>query len=80
MTALIIKIGTVFFSGELAVRIVPLILDTTTIFLTEKLTDKASPYLFYAVVISIAVLQISGFVAVPDIPLMFFYSALFLGV
>lgn len=77
MIALLIKIGTSFLSGEVAVRIVPLLLNTATIFITEKLTEKKSPFLFYAIVLSIAVLQISGFVAVPDIPLMFFTASFF---
>jgi len=77
MTALLIKIGTTFLSGELAVRIIPLILNTATIYLTEKLTERKLPFLFYAIVLSVAVLQISGFVAVPDIPLMFFTALFF---
>lgn len=77
MVALIIKLGTFFFSGELGVRILPLLLNTATILLTEMLTEKKSPFLFYAIVLSVAVLQVSGFVAVPDIPLLFF-TALFL--
>ena len=78
MIALLIKIGTLLFSGELAVRIIPLILNTATIFITESLTEKKAPFLFYAIVLSIAVLQISGFVAVPDVPLMFFTALFFL--
>lgn len=77
MIALLIKMGTLFFGGELGVRIVPLVLNTATIYITENLTGKKNPFLFYAVALSVAVLQISGFVAVPDIPLMFF-TALFL--
>lgn len=77
MVALLIKMGTWLFSGELGVRLVPLILNTATIFLTEKLTEKKAPFLFYAIALSVGVLQISGFVAVPDIPLLFF-TALFL--
>jgi hypothetical protein len=77
MIALAIKIGTLFFGGELGVRLVPLLLNTGTLFLTEKLTEKKNPILFYAIALSVAVLQISGFVAAPDIPLMFF-TALFL--
>lgn len=77
MIALLIKIGTSFLPGELAVRFVPLLLSTATIYITEKLTLNKSPFLFYGIVLSVAVLQISGFVAVPDVPLMFF-TALFL--
>jgi hypothetical protein len=78
MIALAIKIGTTFFPGEVAVRIVPLVLNTATLFITEKLTAQKNPYLFYAIALSLAVLQISGFVAVPDVPLMFFTALFFL--
>jgi len=78
MIALLIKMGTTFLSGEIAVRIVPLILSTATIFITEKLTANKNPFLFYAIALSVAVLQISGFVAVPDVPLMFFTALFFL--
>lgn len=78
MIALLIKIGTLLFGGELGVRLLPLILNTATIYITEKLTEKKNPFLFYAIVLSVAVLQISGFVAVPDIPLMFFTALFFL--
>lgn len=77
MIALLIKMGTVFLGGELGVRLVPLLLNTATLYLAEKLTERKNPFLFYAIALSVAVLQISGFVAVPDIPLMFF-TALFL--
>lgn len=77
MIALLIKMGTTLFGGEVGVRIVPLLLNTATLYITEKLTEKKEPLLFYAIALSVAVLQISGFVAVPDIPLMFF-TALFL--
>lgn len=78
MIALLIKIGTTFFSGEIAVRLLPLILNTATLFIAEKLTARKDPLLFYAIALSIAVLQISGFVAVPDVPLMFFTALFFL--
>ncbi|MDQ6609956.1 MAG: glycosyltransferase family 39 protein [Bacteroidota bacterium] len=78
MIALLIKTGTFFLPGALGVRILPLLLNTATIFITEKLTEKKSPFLFYAIALSVGVLQISGFVAVPDVPLMFFTALFFL--
>jgi hypothetical protein len=77
LIALLIKMGTTLLGGEVGVRIVPLLLNTATLYITEKLTEKKEPFLFYAIALSVAVLQISGFVAVPDIPLLFF-TALFL--
>lgn len=76
--ALLIRIGTTFLGGEVGVRFLPLLLNTATLYLTEELTEKKSPFLFYAIVLSVAVLQVSGFVAVPDIPLMFFTALFFL--
>lgn len=78
MVALLIRIGTTFLGGEGGVRLLPVILNTATIYFTEKLTDRKNPFLFYALVLSVAVLQISGFVAVPDIPLLFFTAVFFL--
>ncbi|MBB1283322.1 glycosyltransferase family 39 protein [Flavisolibacter sp. BT320] len=77
LIALLIKMGTTILGGEVGVRIVPLLLNTATLYITEKLTERKEPFLFYAIALSVAVLQISGFVAVPDIPLLFF-TALFL--
>lgn len=77
MVALMIRLGTLFLKGEIAVRIVPLLLNTATVYLTEKLTSPKNPFLFYAIVLSVAVLQVSGFVAVPDVPLMFFTALFF---
>jgi hypothetical protein len=78
MIALLIKIGTALVGGELGVRLLPAILNTATIYFTEMLTEKKNPFLFYAIALSVAVLQISGFVAVPDIPLLFFTALFFL--
>lgn len=78
MIALLIKIGTFFLPREIGVRIIPLLLSTATVFITEKLTRRKNPFLFYAIALSLAVLQISGFIAAPDVPLMFFTALFFL--
>src|SRR5215467_823076 len=44
----------------------------------EKLIDKKSPFLFFVIALSLAVLQLGGFLAVPDTPLIFFTSLFFL--
>jgi len=77
MTALLIKIGYALFPNELGVRLFPLLLNVLSLFIIEKLTDKKNPFLFYGIVLSLAILQLSGFNAVPDTPLIFF-TALFL--
>lgn len=78
MIAVLVKMGTAFLSGEVAVRFFPLVLNTATIFITEKLTERKDPFLFYGIVLSVAVLQLGGFMAVPDTPLMFFTALFFL--
>jgi hypothetical protein len=78
MTALVIKVGGLFFGGVVGLRIIPLLLTTLTIFITEKIIQPANQKLFYAICLSVAVLQITGFWAVPDVPLVFFTALFFL--
>ncbi|MEO7394112.1 MAG: glycosyltransferase family 39 protein [Chitinophagaceae bacterium] len=78
MIALLIKMGYAVFPNELGVRLLPLLLNFFSLLIIEKLIAKKKPFLFYAIALSIAVLQISGFVAVPDIPLIFFTALFFL--
>ena len=77
MTALLIKIGFSFFQSELGVRLLFLFLNVLSLLIVEKLIDKRDPFLFYVIVLSLAVLQLSGFVAVPDTPLIFFTALFF---
>ncbi|MGV3656501.1 MAG: ArnT family glycosyltransferase, partial [Chitinophagaceae bacterium] len=77
MIAVLIKWGSSIFGGELGVRFFPLLLGTLTLYITEKLVAPKNLLLFYAVVLSAAVLQIIGYWAVPDIPLLFFTALFF---
>ena len=77
LTGLLVKMGYSIFPNELGVRLFPLLLNVLSLFLIERLTSRQNPLLFYAIALSIAVLQISGFVAVPDIPLIFFTALFF---
>lgn len=78
MTALLVKMGYAIFPNELGVRLFPLILNFFSLLIIEKLTGKKNPLLFYCISLSLAILQISGFEAVPDIPLIFFTALFFL--
>ncbi len=78
MTALLVKLGYAIFPNELGVRLFPLLLNVFSLVLIEKITDKKNPFLFYIIALSLAILQISGFEAVPDIPLIFFTALFFL--
>jgi hypothetical protein len=77
MIGLLIKMGYSIIPNELGVRLFPLLLNVLSLVLIEKLTAKKNPFLFYAIAMSIAVLQLTGFVAVPDIPLIFFTALFF---
>jgi len=76
MIAVLVKMGYAIFPNELGVRLFPLLLNIFSLVIIEKLIDKKNPRLFYGIALSMAVIQVTGFVAVPDIPLIFF-SALF---
>jgi hypothetical protein len=78
MIAVLIKVGTFIFPGELGVRLMIVLMGTLSIYIIEKLTRPSDISLFYAIVLNIAVLQIGGIIAVPDIPLLFFTALFFL--
>lgn len=77
MVALLIKMGYFIFHDELGVRLFFLLLNTLSLLLVERLVNNKRPFLFYTIVLSLAVLQLSGFVAVPDTPLIFFTALFF---
>jgi len=77
MIALVIKVSTLFSDSLLAVRFVIVCMSTATIFLVEKTTKPKHLPLFWSIVLSIAVFQLAGFIAVPDLPLMFFTALYF---
>jgi len=77
MIAFIIKSGYAIFNNELGVRLICTLLSTFTILITESLIERKNPFLFYTIILSVAVLQITGFFAVPDTPLLFFTALFF---
>ena len=77
MIAILIKLGYFIFHNELGVRLVCALLNVFTIIITESLTDRKNPFLFYTIVLSLGALQIAGFLAVPDTPLLFFTAVFF---
>ncbi len=83
MVALLIKISSFFFSGELGVRFMSCILSVATIIILWFLIDneKKKEYVphFFALVFSMTLLNAYGFLTLPDTPLLFF-TALFLWV
>lgn len=77
MIGILIKSGYAIFQNELGVRLICALLSTFTILIAESLTEKKNPYLFYTIALSIGLLQIAGFLAVPDTPLLFFTALYF---
>lgn len=78
MIAMMIKAGFAVFPNELGVRLVSVFLNVFSLLIIEKLIPDKKPKLFYGIAFSLAVLQVSGFVAAPDIPLIFFTALFFL--
>ena len=78
MIAVLIKMGYAIFPNELGVRLFPLLLNLLSLMIIEKLVNYKNDLLFYAIALSIAALQLAGFIAVPDIPLIFFTALFFL--
>ena len=77
MIAFLIKSGYAIFHNELGVRLICALLSTLTILITESLIERKNPFLFYTIVLSVGILQIAGFLAVPDTPLLFFTALFF---
>jgi len=78
MISWLIQVGYSFFQDELGVRLFIVAMNTATLIIIRDLLDKKDDYLFFAIAGSIAVAQIGGIIAVPDIPLMMFVALFFL--
>ena len=77
MIAVLIKAGFAIFKNELGVRLFMAIMNTATLWLIQKMLLADNDRLFYAIALSMGVLQIGGILAVPDIPLTFFTALFF---
>jgi len=78
MISLLIRVGYFFFRNEFGVRLLILSCSTFTLYLIGQLISRRNDLLFYAIVSGIAVIQLGGIIAVPDIPLLLFASLFFL--
>jgi hypothetical protein len=78
MIALLIKSGTWLLPGELGVRFMIVVVNTATLLVIQALVEKKNPLLFYGILMSLAVAQVGGIIAAPDLPLMFFAAMFFL--
>ena len=78
MVALLIKAGYALFHNEFGVRFFTVLLNTFTLLILYRLLPRKNDQLFYTIAGSIALLQLGGFIAVPDMPLVFFVALFFL--
>ncbi|MCK4856001.1 MAG: glycosyltransferase family 39 protein, partial [Bacteroidales bacterium] len=82
MIAILIKLGSMIIPGELGVRLFPSLLGAATILIVYQLIPKGNrdPRIFIICIVAITLmhLNVAGFLALPDIPLVFFTSLFFL--
>ncbi len=69
--ALLIKAGYSLFKSELGVRLLSALLGACTVYGLERLVQPKDLRLFYTIILSVAVLHFTGFLAIPDAPLLF---------
>lgn len=74
--ALFVKGGMQLFPGVLGIRFFFLLFNVLTVYFLEKLLPAKNPFLFYAILLSMALIQLGGFLAAPD-TLLIFFTALF---
>ena len=77
MISWLIQAGNALFPGEAGLRFFIVVLNTLTLVILQQLTAKENSVSFYAVCGSMAVAQIGGILAVPDLPLLFFAALFF---
>ncbi|MFT4023109.1 MAG: glycosyltransferase family 39 protein [Flavihumibacter sp.] len=77
MIAFLIRLGYAVFPNELGVRLFMVLLNALTLGLIYKMLFVKNDRLFMAMAASMAVLQMGGVLAVPDIPLTFFTAVFF---
>lgn len=82
MVALMVKISSYFFDGELGVRFISCILSVLNILLLWLMIDnpKKNDYIthFFVLIFSMTLLNAYGFFTLPDTPLLFFTSCFLL--
>jgi hypothetical protein len=81
MIALLIKLGSAVLPGELGVRLLPSLLGAVTVFiilmmLKDEVRDIRMPMLLICA-IPLLHFHVAGFIAIPDLPLVFFATLFF---
>jgi hypothetical protein len=78
MIALMIRLGQFILNNELGVRLLAVISVSAALYFTYKLADVQNPILFLTAIFSILGLNILGFLALPDSPLLLFAVLFFM--
>lgn len=78
LIALLIKAGYAIFQNELGVRFFFVLLSLGTILIIHKTAEVKDEKIFGLLVFSFLFLQVTGFMAFPDSPLLFFTAIFFL--
>jgi len=78
MVAMLIRAGYFLIENEAGVRILFCLLGTLTLLLTYKMSD-GTPWLFMLITSAIVLVHthVAGFLAIPDVPLVFFTALFF---
>lgn len=76
--ALMIKMGYAVFQNELGVRIFTVLLSSLSVLFLYKLCGSKNFSFFFLLLASMSIFETYGFVAVPDVPLLFFTVLFFL--
>ncbi len=72
MVAWLIKPGYAIFNNELGVRLLFTLLGTASLYLLYRITNPKSFKIFFWISISCVPIHLAGFLALPDVPLIFF--------
>lgn len=75
--AMLIKAGCFLFRSEFGVRCFVVLLSTGFVWLAYRLTDRKNFALFFGMLCSVSIFEAYGFIAVPDVPLLFFTALFF---
>jgi len=78
MIAVFIKAGYFLFKNELGLRLMVVLAGTAVLMVLEQMLPKKNDPLFFAIVCSMAILQLGSFMSLPDIPMMLFTALYFL--
>ncbi len=77
MLALFIKIGTLITTNELGVRLIICLSSVIAFALFIEIAEVKNYFLFFVLWFSVLIVHIGGFLAVPDVPLIFFSAVFF---